>query len=401
LRVEFSYNIILLGIGIINLLGRKYAVSLPEMAVLNLLLVSFYLLARRTSVHASHRISETSKAHEKLKLIYEDEHQDTEILYSLNKISLAFAEKRNLDDVLQNMLSAITSIFKTDIAFIEILPDKDTCEKKLIRGSPDFELSTGIYEKVIRRGSSILINNLSAEHSEYQKYDSMFKQGILSFLVAPLKVSHKPIGMVGIFSRGQYDFTGAELRRLSTFSTHGSLIIENARLFSATQRLSITDELTQLYNFRRFREKARDELNRAKRYDYNLSLLMCDIDYFKAYNDLNGHEAGNEALKKLAAILKASVREVDFVARYGGEEFVILLIETNKKNAVLMAERLRELVEQETFPREEKQPGGNFTITIGVAEFPTDGTDIGQIISNADKALYEGKKAGKNRVAVL
>ncbi len=399
--MEFGYNIILLGIVLINLIGRKYGVTLPDMLLLNLLLLAFYVLTKRSSSRAAHRKTETSKAYEKLKLIYDDEHQDTEILYSLNKISLSFTEKRDLDDVLQNMLGAITNIFKTDFALVEILPDSYTPEKKLIRGGQEFELTESIYEKVIHRGSSILINNLGLEHSEYQKYDSMFNQGILSFLVAPLKINQIPIGLIGIFSRGQYDFTGAELRRLSTFSTHGSLIIENARLFSATQKLSITDELTQLFNFRRFKEKARDELNRAKRYDYNLSLLMCDIDYFKAYNDINGHELGNEALKKLADILKTSVREVDFVARYGGEEFVVLLIETNRENAVLMAERLREMVEQTKFPNEENQPGGNFTVTIGVAEFPSDGTDIQQIISKADKALYEGKKLGKNRVAVL
>lgn len=397
--MEFGYNIILLGIVFINLIGMKYAVSMPEILVLNLLLISFYVLARKTSAHMARRLNETSKAFEKLKLIYEDEHQDTEILYALNKISLSFTEKRNLDDVLAKMLSAIESIFKTEIALIEIIQDSDTAGNKLVTGRPEFELDEGVYEKVTRRGSSILINNLGSEHSEFEKYGRIFKQGILSFLVAPLKVGSKPIGLVGIFSRGRNDFTGAELRRLSTFSTHGSLIIENARLFSATKRLSITDELTQLYNFRRFKEKARDELNRARRYEYDLSLLMCDIDCFKNYNDLNGHEAGNEALKKLAGILKNSVREVDFVARYGGEEFVILLIETNKKNALLMGERLRELVELEPFPHEEKQPGGKFTITIGVAEFPSDGADLRQLIVKADEALYEAKHAGKNRVA--
>lgn len=399
--MESGYNVILLGIALINLIGMKYSVSFPELLVLNLLMFSFYVLARRSTLQTHRRLTETSKSYERLKLIYEDEHQDTEILYSLNKISLSFTENRNLDDVLEKMLSAITGIFKTDIALIEILDERFSHEKKLVRGAPDFELNEGIYEKVIRRGSSILINNLSPDHSEYEKYSSIHGQDILSFLVAPLKIGNKAIGLVGIFSRVQYDFTGAELRRLSTFSTHGSLIVENARLFSATQRLSITDELTQLYNFRRFREKARDELNRARRYGYHLSLLMCDIDYFKNYNDVNGHEAGNDALKKLAGILKNSVREVDFVARYGGEEFVILLIETNKKNAVLMSERLRELVEEEDFPFEDRQPGKNFTITIGIAEFPSDGTDLQQIISQADKALYEGKKAGRNRVAAV
>lgn len=399
--MEFANNLVLLGIVLANLIGRKYSVGLPELAVLNLLMAGFYVIAKKSASRARRRMVEISKDYEKLRLIYEDEHQDTEILYSLNKISQSFTENKNLDAVIRNMLAAVTDILKSDAALIEILPDSYSPGKRLILGGPDFELNDHIYEKVIRRGSSILINNLSPEHSEYKNYGLLFRQGITSLLVAPLKITRGPIGLIGLFSRGQHDFTGAELKRLSTFATHGGLIVENARLFSATQRLSITDELTQLYNFRRFREKAVDELNRAKRYGYSLSMLMCDIDFFKNYNDANGHEAGNEALKKLAGILKNSVREVDFVARYGGEEFVVLLIETNKQNAVLLAERLRELVEKEDFPNEEKQPGGKFTVTIGVAEFPSDGKDVRQLISNADAALYQGKKDGKNRVATV
>jgi diguanylate cyclase (GGDEF)-like protein len=125
---------------------------------------------------------------------------------------------------------------------------------------------------------------------------------------------------------------------------------------------------------------------------------MCDIDYFKNYNDTNGHEAGNEILKKVAQIMAGSVRDVDFVARYGGEEFVLLLIETSKTNARLFAERLRQIIEKENFPYQEKQPAGNLTITIGVAGFPEDATTPEELISRADEALYRGKKEGRNRV---
>ncbi len=399
--MRLSHNIILLGFIAVNALGWKYSVSFPEMLLLNLVVALSYAIAKKASGEAAYKMHKSSKDLERLKLIYDDEHQDTEILHSITKISQSFTEQRDLEDVLESMISAIRSTFIIDIALIEILPNKDTPEIKLIKGISDFKLNDSIYEKVIKRGSSILINNLSPEHSEYGKYAPLAGKGIRSFLVAPLKITANPIGLIGIFARNHYDFTGAELRRLSTFATHASLIIENARLFSETQRLSITDELTQLYNFRKFKEKARDELNRAKRYGYNLSFLMCDIDSFKNYNDVNGHEVANEALKKLAGILKNSVREVDFVARYGGEEFVILLIETNKAKAVLMAERLRELVEQEYFQNQEQQPGGNFTITIGLSEFPGDGTELNEIISQADKALYEGKRTGKNKVISL
>jgi diguanylate cyclase (GGDEF)-like protein len=169
-------------------------------------------------------------------------------------------------------------------------------------------------------------------------------------------------------------------------------------LLETTRRLSVTDELTGLYNFRHFRERFMDESERAIRYSHNLSLLMCDIDYFKNYNDANGHEAGNEVLKKLAGLMAGSVRDVDFVARYGGEEFVILLVETGRDNAGIFAERLREKVEEEIFPYQKKQPGHNLTITIGIASFPQDAKTSEELIIRADQALYRGKKAGRNRV---
>ncbi|MBL7171131.1 MAG: GGDEF domain-containing protein, partial [Candidatus Omnitrophica bacterium] len=251
--------------------------------------------------------------------------------------------------------------------------------------------------KVIVQGSSMLINNLSSYHTEYRRYKSLADQGISSFLIAPLKLAKEPIGLLGIFNKEPFDFTGEELRLLTTFTTHASLIIENARLLETTRRLSITDELTQLYNFRHFQNRFKNEFQRAKRYKHNLSILMCDIDYFKNYNDTNGHEAGNEILKKVAGIMTNSARDVDLIARYGGEEFVLVLIETDKDNAKLFAERLREKIEKETFPHQEKQPEGNLTITIGVAGFPEDAAASDELIERADEALYRGKKEGRNR----
>ncbi len=309
-------------------------------------------------------------------------------------------EDKNVDSVFKHTLDGMLQVLKGDISTIEIITDKDSFvpSAKMVRGAKELNLNENIYEKVLLRGSSILINSLSPKHSEYNKYKSLYEEGIQSLLIAPLKIEGKSIGLVGIFSKEGYDFTGEELRLLSTFATHASLIIENARLLEATRKLSLTDELTKLHNPRCFRQRFPDEFSRAKRYNHNLSFLMCDIDYFKNYNDTNGHEAGNEVLRRVAEIMSSSVRDVDFVARYGGEEFVILLIETSKKGAGIFAERLREKIEKEDFPFKEKQPKGELTVTIGIASFPEDANTPEELLNHADDACYKGKEAGRNRV---
>lgn len=162
--------------------------------------------------------------------------------------------------------------------------------------------------------------------------------------------------------------------------------------------LSITDGLTGIYNHIHFYDRLTDEVHRAVRYGRPLSVIMADIDYFKHYNDTNGHIEGDHVLKEIASCLRRNVRDQDIVSRYGGEEFAILLPETGKEGALVMAGRIREYLLNQTFPHEEKQPGGKLTMSFGVAAFPDDADDPTCLMEMADKALYRAKKNGRNRV---
>ncbi len=390
--------LILTGLGFGNYLAHRYSFNELEIILVNSFIIILYFFSRVTIARRERRLSSINKEYERLNLIYETEHNDTEILHILDEISASFMANKNLRAVFEHTLDGIQQVLKAEIVLLEIITEKGSIPTtKVVRGLENLELNDNIYMKVIVQGSSVLINNLSSYHTEYRRYKSLADQGISSFLIAPLKLTKEPIGLLGIFAKEAFDFTGEELRLLTTFTTHASLIIENARLLETTRRLSITDELTQLYNFRHFQNRFKNEFQRAKRYKHNMSILMCDIDYFKNYNDTNGHEAGNEILKKVAGIMTNSARDVDLIARYGGEEFVLVLIETSKDNAKLFAERLKEKIEKETFPHQEKQPNGNLTITIGVAGFPEDAVTSNELIEYADKALYRGKKEGRNR----
>ena len=162
--------------------------------------------------------------------------------------------------------------------------------------------------------------------------------------------------------------------------------------------LSYMDDLTGLYNHRYFIQELTKEIHRQKRYPSPLSLLMIDIDYFKNYNDTNGHLAGDQVLKTIARIILHSVRQTDIVARYGGEEFCAILINTGREGALTIAERVRKGVIEMQFPNENVQPNGDLTVSIGVATYSSSVSTDTDLIREADNALYRAKKAGRNRI---
>jgi diguanylate cyclase (GGDEF)-like protein/PAS domain S-box-containing protein len=162
--------------------------------------------------------------------------------------------------------------------------------------------------------------------------------------------------------------------------------------------LSYIDDLTGIYNHRFFIQQLTMEIERQKRYSTPLSLFMIDIDYFKHYNDTNGHLAGDQALRAIAMLIQHGVRQTDIVARYGGEEFSAILINAGKEGAKKIAERVRRNVAETRFPNESFQPNGDLTVSIGVGTFSPTISTLTDLIREADNALYRAKKAGRNRV---
>jgi diguanylate cyclase (GGDEF)-like protein len=178
------------------------------------------------------------------------------------------------------------------------------------------------------------------------------------------------------------------------------MAIEKTKLLESTRLLAITDGLTGLYNHRHFRQQLNVEITRADRYHRSLSFMMIDIDFFKHYNDTNGHLKGNEVLKEMGGILKEMSREVDIVARYGGEEFSIIMPETERRRALTLAQRLRKRIASHKFENARKQPNKKLTVSIGLAAYPEHAGTAFELIEQADKALYEAKHAGRNTVCL-
>jgi diguanylate cyclase (GGDEF)-like protein/PAS domain S-box-containing protein len=171
-------------------------------------------------------------------------------------------------------------------------------------------------------------------------------------------------------------------------------------LEAANQRLEIlstTDGMTGLTNFREFKRLLEAQHEIYVRYKTPYSVIFCDIDHFKHYNDHNGHPAGDQLLRDIAGIFRQLVRKTDVPARYGGEEFVILCPQTKPEDACLLAERVRATVAGHAFLHAADQPGGCLSISIGVAS-GDDGKTVEEVLMRADEALYRSKKNGRNRV---
>ena len=217
-----------------------------------------------------------------------------------------------------------------------------------------------------------------------------------SAVAIPLRVMRQPAGFLKLESDAPGAFGPDEVRAADLFATMAALSLENVRLFESVHRQATHDALTQLHSHRAFQQRLQEEVLRAGRSQTPLSLIMCDVDHFKRYNDEFGHQAGDQLLRTVAAILGSFARPVDFVARYGGEEFSLILPNFVRSEAVQAAERLRARVAEESFVFQGRPTRA--TMSFGVASFPTDATTASQIVRVADERLYRAKHGGRNQV---
>jgi len=217
-------------------------------------------------------------------------------------------------------------------------------------------------------------------------------------VIVPLKAKDRVNGVIvadNIFTHKP--ITKDDMRMLVMLSNQAGLAIENSQLYEQTLIKSHTDSLTGLWNHGYFQYLLQKEIQKAKEENSPLSLIMMDIDNFKTYNDTMGHQTGDQILKEISRILNDHSRKIDWVCRYGGEEFAIILPKTPKKEAFLIAEHLRKKIQDYPFLYEDIMPDKRITISCGIATFAEDGNNNSELISSADKYLYEAKSQGKNR----
>lgn len=219
------------------------------------------------------------------------------------------------------------------------------------------------------------------------------------FVTVPLKSKDKTIGLLvvdNIFTKKP--ISKDDLRLLTMLANQAALAIEASYLYEQTLIHSHTDSLTNLWNHGFFQDKLEEKIIEAENKNSPLSIVMIDLDDFKTYNDKLGHQKGDQLLFKIATLLKETFRKEDFVCRYGGEEFVVIMPGTTKEKSYEFAENVRKIIEDYPFSHEEILPEKKVTISLGIATSPEDGQTKSDLINHADRALYEAKRKGKNRI---
>ncbi len=342
---------------------------------------------------------------EDMRRIYKTLH-NVSILYNISQ-AMNFIDdlKRLLNTILDKALETIDaekgSLMLYDFA-------DNVLQVKVVYGLADKKIEEDINSGVIecakiRAGEGIagaVFSNKKSVISNLGQNDPRFKNfkysntNVNSLLCVPLIAKGEAIGVVNISNKKNNRlFNKQDLEFMEALANQAAIAIDNAKLYE----LATKDGLTKLYTHRHFFTMLDTELKRASRYSHVMSVIMIDIDDFKAINDTYGHAVGDKVLREVANIVSKTVRKIDMPARYGGEEFAVILPETNGMDATVIAHRLRKRIEDlEIFTNDGTLV--KVTISVGIASFPDASEDELTLMDFADKALYESKHHGKNCV---
>jgi two-component system, cell cycle response regulator len=330
------------------------------------------------------------------------ENQD---LKEILEIAFQITAQLEIENVIKNLVWSLVSKFQTESATVALPGDIDENSVTVVtyRGLKKDESPITL--------PSILPVLAFLDKDEYSQIPfSYFRDNfsdtamVDSFaelapdVIVPLRTDKGSIGLL-LLPRG---VTGKsyglqEVQYITRITRFASIALENASLF----RQATTDRMTGLFSHHFFEKTLDEELERARRYKSTFSLVMFDIDHFKKFNDTYGHLQGDRIIRDIAKLLCKSIRQVDFPARYGGEEFAVILPAVDVKGATVVAERLRKRVETHPFPSSDGGTALHVTISVGVTEFDAESAYApSEVIREADRALYQSKEHGRNRVTV-
>jgi diguanylate cyclase (GGDEF)-like protein len=308
--------------------------------------------------------------------------QRTRLENQVRRIGEAFASNLDRDALLEIAVRTTVDGVAADGGRAMLRPDPaQPPEERAVSGDP-----AGLTEIIAEAEGEVMASGQPREVSTDTG----------SALGHPLRGAHDDTqGVVSVWRRDR-PFAPSERELFHYLAAQAGVSIENVELHETVQRQAVTDELTGLSNHRRFQEALGSELERARRFDTGIGLVMLDVDNFKQVNDTYGHQVGDRVLQEVARVLRTESREVDEPARYGGEELAVILPAADLEGAYGLAERVRAGIEALAIPIEGSDPLG-VTASFGVAALPESASDQGSLIAAADGALYAAKRAGKNR----
>lgn len=262
------------------------------------------------------------------------------------------------------------------------------------------QVGVGIAGWVAKTGEPLIVNKAPKDPRFLPDIDKYCKFKTESVLCAPLISRGNIIGVVEVINKDDpRGFTNDDQAILMTLVEPAAIALENALLFQKSKYLSVTDDLTKLYNSRYFNDALNKEVERARRYDGAVSLIFLDLDNFKSVNDTHGHLAGSRTIFETARIIRQEIREVDIASRYGGDEFTVILPSTDTDGGLKVAERIRRGIEKAVFLRD-MDLEVTITASLGLACYPENADSKETLIHKADTAMYYVKDHNKNGIHV-
>src|SRR5437763_2625989 len=227
----------------------------------------------------------------------------------------------------------------------------------------------------------------------------MTKWQTRSIICVPLKSKHRVLGVIQLINCAMENFTDNEMFFLHALCDYAAIAVDNARAVERIQELTITDDVTGLYNARHLYKTLEAEVYRSARFGYQFTVIFIDLDHFKQVNDTHGHLVGSKLLAEIGFKIKSQLRLIDFAFRYGGDEFVVLLPQTGKDSGLVVARRLRDSLRSSMFCKDE---GLNLNVraSIGLATYPHDAKTPHDIIRQADEMMYMVKNSTRDNIGI-
>ncbi len=323
------------------------------------------------------------------------------------ELGKALTSSLQLDQVLTTIMEKIDEFLRPDTWSLLLL-DESTQELyfELAVGKASQSLKDvrvpmgqGIAGWVAQSGEAVIVPDVSKDTRFFSKVDEKTKMETHSIVAVPVRFRDTCLGVIELINCvGSEGFEQRDLKLLEALADFAAIALENARHVKRIHELTIRDDCTTLYNARHLNFILETEIYRSQRYNYEFSLVFLDLDFFKLVNDTHGHLVGSKLLGEIGQVVKNHCRLIDFAFRYGGDEFVVLLPQTAKDNALVVAKRLHKLIRETVWLKNEGLDV-HITASVGVAAYPMDSKTKVGLLHLADEAMYLVKNTNRDRVA--
>jgi len=322
-------------------------------------------------------------------------------------VAKALTSSLDLDSILQTIMEKMAEYFRPDTWSLLMVDDVHSELYFAIAVGPAAEalknvrlkVGEGIAGWVAKHGERLVVPDVAADPRFAKRIDESTQWETQSIICVPLRSKLSVLGVIQLVNVDMSQFSEQELFFLQSLCDYAAIAIENARWVERIQELTITDDCTGLYNARHLYKTLDTEVYRSSRFGYEFSVLFIDLDHFKTVNDTHGHLIGSKLLAEIGYLVKAQLRLIDFAFRYGGDEFVVLLPQTSKDQALVVAKRLRDALRASSFCREESL-NLNVRASMGLATYPHDARSAHDIIRQADEMMYLVKNSTRDNIGI-